>query len=1055
MALSSRSRILAGSLASFALALISDDAKAWTPTTHVYLAQKAWEDAQDGKVTINTVDYDGRTVTAPRGEYDVSPEILIAIRQNPHAFYAGVLGPDAYPDILTGQMRIHPPGHGYAGPDANTNGAGTDAWLTKLWNAAHTGADRTNPNLAFATGYLSHAAGDMFAHTFMNTFTGGIFDLMGTNGVKHIVLEGYVGARVPAFSPVVYPVGGIFGGEGVPTNASLPIYEAVDRFGIDNGVREFIARTLIDPPIVAVPVGQASGVEKNRQYSIPAIFNDLRQELRSSVAAYEAQDQQYAARASYTNSLAYWAYNNMGGVVARACGKKPTPANPNDGAPCPDSAFSSSTCPAEYPTGDPGMCIAGLLGAAGFAVAMSFLSAGANAEWALWKTLGLRELKYIQQRSQIHEIDLGLESWIETSHNAALAWFFNPDGSPDVSGFMDEYTWFATHRLISMTTGLPSWPIDTFGAIIDFIPNLIKPHIQKMKQDFIEYIIQTSFGMDYRTFRDKYTKPYLILDQLYAGNRPSMSIARVNAIMNVPSFDISDIGNPTVPRKTWTVDVTPQQKIFPAAYNTMVMIKLLMMKPSEVDRLIRDLGGSATLGPQPGTTIDNNPMLGFAETIDGSHQWMNGNKLVFARECTVYRKLFMNQRPWPALPGEPQDPNLQAGIEPADTVASSVCGMKKNLPGGKLGGLQGLQTPLTPPPPPPPPPPLQISTSDTKPLAAGELPAHPPNTLFPGQSLVLALSPSDVPHRWSIVSGGGKLSDPPDPATGASPQVQAAKIAEIEKRAARMALGGSICAKGDVKCLQKTHSDVATIKKERRAALAGMRVVRATPLTLATVIYEAPATMTGTAPQTVTIRAEATDGSNRSTTIRLTLLPAPAPLNVKAPASVRAGGTFALVNDPPIPVKWTIVSGPPGGTIGDPSSPVRAQLMSRDITPFLTSMRQADTKLTALPPEPTAPPPSPTPNRFDRGPGGVVLKPNLLGATPRIAPIERQKALSDKATLVRDRQKDLSAAARRVEEIDGTYKAPTKVTAPQSVVIKGVALDGTGRTATITVQVTP
>jgi hypothetical protein len=1050
MALSrARLPLLAATVFSFATA-VDFDAHAWTPTTHVYLAQKAWEDAQDGKVTINTVDHDGRSVNGTKGDYDVSPEILIAIRQNPHAFYAGVLGPDAYPDILTGQMRIHPPGHGYGGPDANTNGPGTDAWLTKLWNAAHTGADRTNPNLAFATGYLSHAAGDMFAHTFMNTFTGGIFDLTGgANGVKHIVLEGYVGARVPAFNPVSYPFGGIFGGEAVPTNGSLPIYEAVDRFGIDNGVREFIARTMIDPPAVAVGVGQAGGVEKNRQFSIPAIFSDLRQELRSSVSAYEAQDSQYAARANYTGRLAYWAYTDMPAVVARACGKKATETP----AACPDPTFSPSTCPPEYPTGDPGMCFLGLAGAAGFAVAMSFLSAGANVEWGAWKTLGLRELNYIRQRSQIHEIDLGLESWIETSHNAALAWFFNPDGSPDVSGFIDEYTWFATHRLISMTTGLPSWPIDTFGAIVDFIPNLIKPHFEKMKRDFVEYIIQTTFGMDSRSFRDKYTKPYLLLDSLYAGNRPSMSIARINAIMNVPSFDISDIGNPVVTRKTWTVDVTPQQKIFPAAYNTMVMIKLLMMKPSEVDRLIRDLGGAATLGPQLGNSIENNPMLGFAETIDGSHQWLNGKKLVFARECSVYRQLFMNQRPWPALPNEPTDPNLQAGVEPVDSGACKLMGNSRGFP-----GLQ--TTPPAPPPapatkqlPPPPPPPFQIASSDVKALAAGELPSHPPNTLFPGQSLVLSLAPSDVPHKWSIVSGGGKLSDPPDPVTGQSPQAQAAKIAEIEKKAARTALSGSTCGKGDLKCLQKTHNDVATIKKERRTALAGMRVVRATPLTLGTVIYEAPPTMTGNRPQIVTVKAEATDGSGRSTTITLTLLPQPPALNVKAPTSVRAGGTFALVNDPPIPVKWTIVSG--GGTIGDPQSPVRAQLMAKDITPFINGMRQADTKLTALPPEPTAPPPSPTPNRFDRGPGGTVLKANLLSATPQIAPAQRQQAMTDKATLVRDRQKDLAAAAKKVEEIDGTYKAPVKVVGGQSVVIKGVALDGTGRTTTITVQLTP
>lgn len=46
-------------------------------------------------------------------------------------------------------------------------------------------------------------------------------------------------------------------------------------------------------------------------------------------------------------------------------------------------------------------------------------------------------------------------------------------------------------------------------------------------------------------------------------------------------------------------------------------------------------------------------------------------------------------------------------------------------------------------------------------------------------------------------------------------------------------------------------------------------------------------------------------------------------------------------------------------------------------------------------------------------------------------------------------------AAKKVAVIDRTYRAPATVNAPQDVVFKGVALDGTGRTATLTVRVTP
>lgn len=1042
-----RRRLLA--VSSLPLLLMCGDAQAWTPTTHVYLAQKAWEDAQDGRVTINLVDHDGRVILGRKGEYEVSPEILAAIKANPHAFFSGVLGPDAYPDIATGQMRIHPPGHAHAGPDANTNGAGTDGWLTKLWVASHSNPNRTGPNLAFTTGYLAHAAGDMFAHTFVNTFTGGIFDLMGLNGLKHITLEGYIGMRTPALASVSYPLGGSFGGESVAAGSSLPIFQAVDRFGLDNGVKQFVAETMVSSPIVAMPVGGGGGEEKNKQFSVPSIFADLRTELRSSVTAYEEQEAPYRERMAYTQRLAFWSASNMPGVLARACGK-PAPA----AAPCPDLTVGNGACPPEYPTADPAFCAGVVIGTpAMFSVAMSVLAAAAVTEWSAWNLFGLRQLHYLQQQSQINEINIGLESWVETSHNAALAWFFNPDGLPDVSSFVDEYTWFATHRLISMVTGLPSWPIDTFGEVIDFIPNLIRPVIERMKRDFVDFILRSAFGADLNTLRERLTRPQVWLDPLFQANRsvspppgglPSMSLARANAIMNVPIGDASDIANPNVTKKTWTVDNQPGQKVFPAAYNSMVMIKLLMLKPSEVDRLISDLGGSARM-VSLGANIDGNPMLGFLETIDGSHQWANGPRMVFARDCNVYRSLFMNQRPFPALAGEPIDPVL-GSAEPADIL--SACGIQKPIPG--LKGVSKVPN-LVPNTPIIPLPTkrgaltaaaLKITANDPKPLADGELPAHPPDALFPGQSTVLTVAPSEVPHRWSLVSGSGKLTDPVDPRTGATPQAQAAKVAEIDRRIAHATVGSAVCR--DVGCVKRVQSDVVAIKRERRAALSAMKLVSAAPLIGANVVYEAPANVAR--PETVTIRAEATDGSGRSTTFTLAILPKPPPLKIASPTAVKAGGSFSLVADPPIPMKWVVVSGPAGGVVGDPSSPVRAQLMSQTVRPFTSSIRQADTKLLALPPEPTAPAPSAA-RRFDRGPR--VLR-------PAAAPLaERERATVEKKTLIQSRQKDLAAAMKKVQEIDGTYKAPTKVRAPQTVVLRGTALDGTNRSTTITVQVTP
>lgn len=171
-------------------------AYAWKPKTHVYLAEEVLRDALDnGKVTIYQTDYQTGRVVGVLGEFPVDPAILAALRAAPQQFRAGVLGPDAYPDILTGQQVIHP-----EAADAVDHGAGgSNAWLSHLWQRGF--VDSSSPQVrAFTLGYLTHAAGDVFAHTFVNHFAGGEFALTPdpTNAVKHLVLEGYIGKRTPS-----------------------------------------------------------------------------------------------------------------------------------------------------------------------------------------------------------------------------------------------------------------------------------------------------------------------------------------------------------------------------------------------------------------------------------------------------------------------------------------------------------------------------------------------------------------------------------------------------------------------------------------------------------------------------------------------------------------------------------------------------------------------------------------------------------------------------------------------------------------------------------------
>lgn len=203
----SRWRAVVVSVTVMGVAIAAVPASAFKPSTHEQSAFEAYGDAvEDGVVTI-PVGTDGATIDAP-----VDPELLAALRLHPEAYRAGVLGPDAYPDIYVGQSMIH--------PDTRTDNdrepvdlgrrSYTDDWLRHVWAAANAepaGPDRQKA-LAFAAGFLTHAAGDIWGHTLVNEFAQGVFPSVTDVGeaaiaVRHVIVEGYIDHRrpVPAVDP--------------------------------------------------------------------------------------------------------------------------------------------------------------------------------------------------------------------------------------------------------------------------------------------------------------------------------------------------------------------------------------------------------------------------------------------------------------------------------------------------------------------------------------------------------------------------------------------------------------------------------------------------------------------------------------------------------------------------------------------------------------------------------------------------------------------------------------------------------------------------------------
>lgn len=289
-----RAHVLAGAALSLVLA---GPALAWKPKTHVYLAEEAMRDALDGKVTLGVVDPQTGEPAGALGAFEVDPKALAALKGGAKQFRAGVLGPDAYPDILTGQQIIHPDESAPGGGGAS----GSDAWLNWIHRKGFVESDDAKVN-AFALGYLTHAAGDVFAHTYVNHYAGGEFTLdPAMNAVKHLTLEGYIGERTPrtvnAFStriasgrPCDRRKQDDLPDDGTPCgiryeNVHLPVTSQDTSIA---GVEEFIWREMIDArPGSELATRLYRGEATGR--SVPWIFSQLRTRVQARVEAYEAR----------------------------------------------------------------------------------------------------------------------------------------------------------------------------------------------------------------------------------------------------------------------------------------------------------------------------------------------------------------------------------------------------------------------------------------------------------------------------------------------------------------------------------------------------------------------------------------------------------------------------------------------------------------------------------------------------------------------------------------------------------------------------------------------
>lgn len=255
------------------------EAGAFGLKTHLWVGEQVLQDIKDDcNVSIG-----GSQTLLPA-------EVCHSIRTHPGVFLAGSLGPDLYPDLVTGQVTTHPGIERARSADSTSKhmppapsslcASGPAEWKTSDWLRHLYDNASAGPELAFSAGYLVHAASDVFAHTLVNAYAGDTFDLTDDERnveVRHTVIERYLDARI-SLNPA--------------TIESLQIPET------------FVRNQLLFGPCVAAQTGQVRAashvaVMSRRRAEIEQIAREAEQinETASTQAASSARYALYASDA--------------------------------------------------------------------------------------------------------------------------------------------------------------------------------------------------------------------------------------------------------------------------------------------------------------------------------------------------------------------------------------------------------------------------------------------------------------------------------------------------------------------------------------------------------------------------------------------------------------------------------------------------------------------------------------------------------------------------------------------------------------------------------------
>jgi len=569
--------------------LYTNAAFAWKPSSHVYLGKETLAEVTAGtnELTFYRVDYANKEKTSDViGQYPVDETLVNILRNNRDSFYAGIVGPDAFPDLPTGQTRIHIPcpddlnkvEANEGCPTGHNHSVISDHWLKHIWKSSFED-NQTNAVRAFAFGYLTHAAGDMFMHTFVNHFAGGPFSSLSDNGLRHFLIETYVGKKTPELTDEDYNIE-------LDTSVQKFIYEKLT-YAKSGSVLD--KDLLIDVPLV--------DAEENAIFllSVPRYFSTLKNTLDYQLNDYDTTIVEH-------NNKISGIQEDITACVNRAL----------------DNNLGNDCSPL-------------------LVIDLSISLGNAQLARDLYLTPRIVPMEYAREWSL--DIEQGLYAWPAFSHEVLRAFVFSPDGL-DKLALTEAWEDYKNNYFLKML-GIP----DVVGDNAAFIDNIMdsiytietRRWVAELKESFVDRLIRL-FTLNQHTLEDleSFVKSPEANIPRFVNQPPQIGD---NDDVNSVAVSISELDS----YMGITNDKFDTNKFAPA-HNTLTMLKLMLLSDDGIAQLYKDLKCPTTQDCTLETDEDDtNAMLGFIRTLDGGNEWHNhGEKMWFA-ECDVYQLLFMKQ----------------------------------------------------------------------------------------------------------------------------------------------------------------------------------------------------------------------------------------------------------------------------------------------------------------------------------------------------------------------------------------------------------------------------